>query len=487
MPKDFFSLRHVRSLLALSPEAKIHVIGVSGVAMAQLAVTLAERGFQVSGSDKEFYEPMGSYLRSSPVRLCEGYDAANVPADADLVIIGNAISYGHPEVAVVEERNLPYTLFPQVLSELLIKGKHSIVVCGTHGKTTTTSLVASTLRKLGEDSSYFIGGASLDLPKSMHDGQGRHCVVEGDEYDSAFFAKVPKFDFYAPDTCIINAVEYDHADIYPDLDAVNQVFTAMVRRLKPGATVIASVDGDNLRSLVAGWKNATQATLITFGEHPESNYRIIERVQSGMTQEVTVQTPSEELLRFTLPLVGVFNAKNALAAYIALSINGFSSSEIVKALSSFRAVKRRQEVRFDQRGVTVVEDFAHHPTAIFETISAIREAYPGRRLWAIFEPRSNTSRKKIFFDEYLRSFASADETVLARPLLKGTEDASDLLDVEDLVRAMSGKGIHAITLSGADEIAQHLAAQRKEGDVFLVMSNGSFGGLIDKLIALFAV
>lgn len=485
MPKDYFSLERTTSITNLSPHARIHVIGVSGVAMAQLAVALSKRGYRVSGSDKDFYEPMGSFLRSSKIKIFEGYRAENVEDDVELAVIGNAISYGHPEVDVVEKRKIPYTLFPRALYEALIKGRHSIVACGTHGKTTTTALIASCLAKLDADPSYFVGGISLDLPESLHIGGERFSVVEGDEYDSAFFAKVPKFDFYRPDTCIINAVEYDHADIYPDLASVNRVFTLLVESLGKDATLLCCPDGDNMEKLVAAWRRSAKCKIVTFGERPDVDYRIVARTQNGREQTISVECREGAPFSFTIPMVGVFNARNALVTLLALSIGdfngGFKRDDIFKALATYKAVRRRQEVRFESPRAVLVEDFAHHPTAVAETVKAIKESYPTRRLWAVFEPRSNTSRKKVFQDDYIRAFGSADRVVLCQVGVRQNEDSSDLLDVQTLSDKISATGKSSCALPDAGAIAQFLLKEQGGNDLFLVMSNGSFGGLIQLL------
>lgn len=482
MPKEFFNIRHVTALSAIPHGSAIHFIGVCGVAMAQLAVELAHSGYRVSGSDKEFYEPMGTLLRGSPVRLSEGYAGSNVPGDVALVVIGNAISYGHPEVAVVEERGLPYTLFPQVLHDHLIAGRHSIVVTGTHGKTTTTALIASSLNKLNADPSYFIGGICEDLPESLRRGNGRLSVVEGDEYDSAFFAKVPKFDFYAPDTCIINAVEFDHADIYPDLTSINAVFEKMVRRLTAQGALLVCADGENVRARLSEWRSYCQAPILTFGEHALSDARIVARHTDEAGQRVSVQYGAR-LLELAIPLIGAFNARNALVTFLALERNGFAEADILRALSTYRAVKRRQEIRFSSDEVVLMEDFAHHPTAIGETLRAVRERFPNRKITAVFEPRSNTSRKKVFFEEYLSVFAAADEVFLTTPVIRPGEATDDLLDVAVLAQTLSQSGVQTHGLPSAQAIADVLLSRSANGEVQVVMSNGSFGGLIELLRA----
>jgi UDP-N-acetylmuramate: L-alanyl-gamma-D-glutamyl-meso-diaminopimelate ligase len=480
MPKNYFKTSNCHSLLSLKKSAKIHVIGVSGVAMAQLAIALSKQGYTVSGSDKDFWEPMGSLLKASRIKLCTLYKREHVPLDADLVIIGNAISYGNEEVAVVEEHNLPYTCFPKALHETVISGKHSIVVTGTHGKTTTTALTAFLLAKTSEDPSYFIGGATSDLPESLHAGKGPISVVEGDEYDSAFFAKVPKFSFYEPNTCIVNAIEFDHADIYENVDMIKKEFDTLVRAMKKDDVAVCAIDFLHVAELAKEWSKSAACKVVTFGESEKADVRLISRKPKGLGQMAGFR--SKEFGDFTLELSmpGAYNAKNALAAYIALRLRGISHQALATALPKFTRVKRRQEIRFDGK-ITLVEDFAHHPTAVYETLSAIRESFPKRRVWAVFEPRSNTSRRKVFQQDYIRAFSLADRVLLNLVEAKSIDADQALLDVRQLAEDITKSGTPTAVPGLAPEIQAVLEKEMKDGDVVVVMSNGAFGGLIQKL------
>lgn len=478
MAKDYFSVENTTSLTEIKEGGKIHIIGVAGVAMGQLAVALATRGYDISGSDKRFYEPMGSFLRSSPVTLCEGYRAENVPADVDLVVIGNAISYGHEEVAVVEERDLPYSCFPQMLFEAVIAGKHSIVACGTHGKSTTTALAASLLEKLGTNPSYFVGGVCFDLPTSLKVDAGEFSVVEGDEYDSAFFAKVPKFTFYKPDTCIINAVEFDHADIYPTLEDVEREFTGLVTSLSRSAHAICCNDFEGLKRLIGEWKQQAECNIITFGTDPDSHFRIIERSTSDGQQTVRVRSQQFGEFTFTTPLIGEYNARNVLAVTIAALINNRALDEVLAVIPELQGVKRRQEVRLNNQKITFVEDFAHHPTSVAQTIMAVKEAYPGRRVIVAFEPRSAASRRRVFQQEYINAFIQADSAVISAIEQTAYDSGHELLDIVQLSADITDQGTPCCALDGAEEIASRVISETREGDVVLVMSNGSFGGLL---------
>jgi UDP-N-acetylmuramate: L-alanyl-gamma-D-glutamyl-meso-diaminopimelate ligase len=468
--------------------AQIHVIGVCGVAMAQIAVALTERGFVVTGSDKEFYEPMKSLLASSAVKTLTGYQAGNVPPNADLVVIGNSISYGNQEVEVVEQKNLPYTCFPKILQEVAIAGKHSIVVTGTHGKSTTTALIATLLLQDGREPSYFVGGIAQGLPQSLAVGTGGYSVVEGDEYDSAFFAKVPKFSFYTPDTVIVNAIEYDHADIYANVEAIEAEFKKLVTGLKKTGTAVCCIDFPRVKRLVAEWKATAQCEILTFGADPEADFTIVNREVVGMGQRVTVTGPGLGGCTVEIPMLGEYNARNALAAIIVSQIIGMELGKTTEYLAAFRSVKRRQEVRAQRNGVVLIEDFAHHPTAVEQTVDAIREAFPSARLWAVFEPRSNTSRRKIFEQAYVQAFRRADHVILKNVQARAIDSGVELIDVQTLSKEITASGIPSVCLDTVEEIRQTIwravPRDRKGGsveDVVFVMSNGSFDGLSEIL------
>jgi UDP-N-acetylmuramate: L-alanyl-gamma-D-glutamyl-meso-diaminopimelate ligase len=468
--------------------AQILVIGVCGVAMAQIAVALTERGFVVTGSDKEFYEPMKSLLASSAVKTLTGYQAGNVPPNADLVVIGNSISYGNQEVEVVEQKNLPYTCFPKILQEVAIAGKHSIVVTGTHGKSTTTALIATLLLQDGREPSYFVGGIAQGLPQSLAVGTGGYSVVEGDEYDSAFFAKVPKFSFYTPDTVIVNAIEYDHADIYANVEAIEAEFTKLVTELKKTGTAVCCIDFPRVKRLVAEWKATAQCEILTFGADPEADFTIVNREVVGMGQRVTVTGPGLGGCTVEIPMLGEYNARNALAAIIVSQIIGMELGKTTEYLAAFRSVKRRQEVRAQRNGVVLIEDFAHHPTAVEQTVDAIREAFPSARLWAVFEPRSNTSRRKIFEQAYVQAFRRADHVIIKNVQARAIDSGVELIDVQTLSKEITASGIPSVCLDTVEEIRQTIwravPRDRKGGsveDVVFVMSNGSFDGLSEIL------
>ncbi|RIL08820.1 MAG: UDP-N-acetylmuramate:L-alanyl-gamma-D-glutamyl-meso-diaminopimelate ligase, partial [Proteobacteria bacterium] len=381
--------------------------------MAQLAVLLTERGFKVTGSDKEFYEPMASLLSKAKVHTYQGYSANNISSQLDLVIIGNAVSYGHVEVAEVERLQIPYSIFPRILAEMIIADKHSLVVCGTHGKTTTSGMAAFVLRELGADPSYFVGGVCRELERSMAEGSGSCSVVEGDEYDSSFFAKVPKFKFYRPDSLIITSLEYDHADIYPDIESIEAVFAELVSRMDSESRCAVCIDDANIAKLIPSWRRNSKGGFLTYGSSSAADYILEHTAIEGGMQKVRYTSKMYGGAEFEIPLIGGYNAKNALAVLAVLTGLGFERNKVFAALKRYTGVKRRQELRFNGE-VTVIEDFAHHPSAVRETIAAVKQAYPGRRLWSVFEPRSNTSRLKIFEREYLQAFDGAELIILCQ-------------------------------------------------------------------------
>ena len=482
MPKEHFQLKQITNIPPLTPgqHFHIHLIGVCGVAMGQLAIALKRQGYKISGSDKEFYEPMGSLLQAAQIKIFNGYKSGNVvEATPDLVVIGNAISYENPEVQEVEAKNLPYTCFPQALYECLIQGKHSIVVAGTHGKSTTTSLTAHILQKNNLKPSFFVGGVLNSSDSSFTVQDGKVSVVEGDEYDSAFFAKTPKFSFYRANTLIINALEFDHADIYQNLDAIDREFIKEIERLEESDLLIYSADDQHLRSLIKKCKKRCQA--MSFGLAEDAALQITKREPNNQGQRIEFLFQGN-IHEANLPAPGIYNARNLAAACLACLKAGLSMEEICTAAESFTSVKRRFERRLDSNKVTIIEDFAHHPTAIKEAIQATRETFPSRRILAVFEPRSNTSRRAAFHNEYIEAFKNSDGVYISAVIAKPNEENLELLDTHKLCQDLQGKNVCAKTLDSADKILSELCSDYKQGDVLLIMSNGSFGGIIQQLV-----
>ena len=481
MTKEYFKIENCTKLKDIKPGGKVHFIGVCGVAMGQLAVALSQAGFKVSGSDKTFYEPMGSFLKNSQLKLFLEYDSNNIQ-DYDLVVIGNAISYPHPEVLKVEEKKIPYTFFSKLLYEYLIADTKAITVCGTHGKTTTTSLIAQVLENLNLNPSYFIGGVVPNLPLSLKKGTGGFSVVEGDEYDSAFFAKTPKFHFYHPTTCIINAIEFDHSDIYSNINEIKSEFDKLVNSISNNGKIIVNLDCEEIFDSLDNWKVNSKAKIITFGENLSSDYIIKERRYLDCLQLISVEFEQKSFVIKT-PLIGLINARNSLATYICLKEQGVDSDAILKSLSNSQSVRRRNEIFLEKGNSLFIEDFAHHPTAVRETLLALKEVYKEKKIIALFEPASNTSRKKVFENDYQISFSLADDLIILKPKLRENEDSKDLLDLETFVKNIRIKG-NAYLFNSSDEIIDYLKSNfnTKENALYILMSNSSFDALKFKIL-----
>jgi UDP-N-acetylmuramate: L-alanyl-gamma-D-glutamyl-meso-diaminopimelate ligase len=485
MPKSFFSIQGCSPIPSIANAKKIHFCGIAGVAMSQLAAELQRQGFQVSGSDVACYPPADQVLREAGISFHEGYSRTAIPEDVSLVVIGNAISYGNEEVSVVEERNLPYTCFPQALADVLLAhNKHSIVVSGTHGKTTTAAACAFALQQLDLEPGYFVGGVIPQLPTGLAVGAGTFCVFEGDEYDSGFFAKIAKFHFYKPTILIITSLEFDHADIYADLDAVVNEFRRLLSSLAQGTPVIACADYDTIVELSAEFSNLDW---VLYGTNENAEIGVskphadtVHLTKRTLTAAGTKLQPETTVGKTQLS--GMHNALNYAAIVLALQKAKIPVASSFAALANFKGVLRRQQVRFDGN-ITLVEDFAHHPRAVRETLFAMRERYGARRLIAIFEPRSHTSRKNTFQQDYAASFSSADGVVIQKVLLRALDKPEEVLNTSDLVLEIAGRSgcKFAIELADHQEIKQWCRTELRDGDVVILMSNGSFGGLVSEL------
>jgi UDP-N-acetylmuramate: L-alanyl-gamma-D-glutamyl-meso-diaminopimelate ligase len=462
----------------MSTIAHIHLLGIGGSAMAPLAGMLQERGYHVTGADVHVYPPASTLLDSLGIAWHDGFDEAHLTPAPDLVVIGNALSRGNPEVEAVLDRKIAYRSLPEVLKEFFLPGHESIVVAGTHGKTTTTSLLAWLFHCGGRRPNFLIGGVAENFGRSYGLGGGEEFILEGDEYDSAFFDKGPKFLHYRPDELIITSLEFDHADIYPDLSAVELQFRRLVNLVPRRGRIIAW--GDDPR--VAACVERAFCPVETYGLMPFCDWCAgdLETVE-GQTRFRIVHRGDERAI-VQLPMVGRFNVLNALAASAVSFHHGIPREAIEHALQTFRSVRRRMEVRGEAGGVTIVDDFAHHPTAIRETIQAARHRWPGRRLWAVVEPRSNTMRRKVFEGLLPAALGGADAVVLGpvnRPQL--LSDA-ERLSPEAVVTALRAAGRPAQALNSATDIAECLLKEILPGDVLLVMSNGDFGGLCGLLL-----
>lgn len=462
----------------------IHLIGICGTAMASLAGMLQAQGHRVTGSDTSAYPPMSDLLRSLNIAIYEAYSEANLSPAPDLVVVGNAISRGNPELELVLDKRLPMTSMAAILHREFLRNRESLVVAGTHGKTTTTSMLswiyevaARTRPELSP--SFLIGGVAENFGTSFRVQPTRPFILEGDEYDTAFFDKGPKFLHYFPDVAILTHVEFDHADIYPDLAAVKTAFKRLVNLIPRRGRVIAYDGSENVTECVANAFCAVER----YGFAASSDWRLRNLRHEGGTSTWELLRAGEPFAALTLPLAGEHNALNASAAAALAAGQGIEAAAITEAIRTFRSVKRRLEIRAEIHGITIIDDFAHHPTAIRETLRALRESYPGRRLWAILEPRSNTLRRNVFELALVDSLALADRVVLAGVFRSESIPASERLVPETVVAKLQLRGIHAQTLPDAAAIVAAITPELANGDVVAILSNGGFGNIYEMLPA----
>jgi len=461
-----------------------HLIGICGTAMASLAGMLQARGALVTGSDEHVYPPMSTMLASLGIEVKQGYSPSNLTPAPDCVVIGNAIPRGNAEVEETLNRKLLYRSLAEVVKEEFIRGRRSLVVAGTHGKTTTTGIAAWVLDQGGLDPTFLIGGVAQNFGVSFRVTGSDYFVIEGDEYDTAYFDKGPKFMHYLPEIAIVNNIEFDHADIYADLAAVKLAFRRLMNLVPANGKLIAGWDSPHVRDVVASFGPRLFTQLETFGMSSEARWQVRDANYAGELSSFKVFHEGKEWGQFKTPLIGDFNLLNCLAVIIAADAWGISRDSIAAALSSFKNVRRRAEVRGESQGVTVIDDFAHHPTAVRETLNALRNKYQQRRLIAVFEPRSWSSRLAVFQDEYAHAFAAADYVVIASVFdsQKVTEKGR-MLDTDKLISDIARLSKPAFAMPGADEIIKRLLPELREGDVVAIMSNGGFGGIHEKLLA----
>jgi UDP-N-acetylmuramate: L-alanyl-gamma-D-glutamyl-meso-diaminopimelate ligase len=456
---------------------RIHLIGICGTAMASLAGMLNERGFRVTGSDSAAYPPMSDFLHSMGIQVAQPFAAQNLEPKPDLVVIGNAISRGNVELEHVLDQRIPFCSLPQLLHDEFLKGKEVIVVAGTHGKTTTTSMLSWIFEVAETKPSFLIGGIAENFDRSFQLGSGRHFIIEGDEYDTAFFDKGPKFLHYFPDSVILTSVEFDHADIYKDLDAVETSFKRLVNLVPRRGRIVAFDSGESVNRCIA----RAFCPVERYGRKEDSMWRI-EQLQFGAeSTSWSLVRSGKRLAEFEFPLAGEYNVWNASAAAAMAANYGISAGVIKDALKRFESVKRRLEVKAEVNGITLIDDFAHHPTAIAGTLTALRSRYAGRRLWAILEPRSNTLRRNVFQDELARSLAIADEIVIANVFKSESIPEKERLDVATVAAQLGQEGHHARVLADVDSIVKICSPEMRPGDVIAILSNGGFGGIYERL------
>jgi len=447
--------------------------------MGTLACILKEMGYIVSGSDQNVYPPMSDFLRKQGIRLFKGYDPANLniglDSAPDLVIIGNAVTKQNIEARAVLQKGIPYLSMPQAVNKFIARNKKIILVTGTHGKTTTSSIMAHILYTAEMDPSFMIGGILKDFNSSFRIGSGEYMVIEGDEYDTAFFDKGPKFMHYDPGITIMTGIEFDHADIFTDIDHIKRIFSAFVKKIEKDSHIIAFNNNDNLKEVLA----SSVASIEEYGE--QAQWSFLNHIQKRSKTFFDVQGPGKALSIET-NLVGRHNLFNCIACIAAANKIGISDKDICRALKTFSGIKRRQEIRGIKHGVTVMDDFAHHPTAVRETIKAVKPFYKDGRVIAVFEPRTNTSMRNIFQDTYPESFLDADMVCICEPGVKKKIHQKDKFSTRQLAADIAKRGIDAYCFENSDKVINFLVPELKPEDLVLIMSNGGFDNIHVKLL-----
>lgn len=460
-----------------STDKHLYFMGICGTAMGSVAAAFRDAGYRVTGSDSSVYDPMKSFLESRGIEILDGYKAENLPSDVDYFVIGNAQSRGNPEVEAVLNRRLPFVSMPQLLREQVLQRTRNLVVTGTHGKTTTTSMLTWLLESAGKEPNFVIGGLPGNFAQGARIGDSEFTVIEGDEYDSAFFDKRSKFIHYLPEVAILNNIEFDHADIFDDLEAVKKTFGHMVRLVPGNGIVLLNGDDQNCLDVFEAEGHAPGCR-IGFGESCDMRITDVDYRSDGTTFSIQEQT-------FEIPMNGEFNVRNAAMASVAASFVGLTSSQIQEGFASFVGVKRRQEVRgVTGRNITVVDDFAHHPTAVEKAIVALRPRFEGRRLWAVFEPGSNSCLRKVFQEQLPGALGQADAVCISRVKKAERLPPEERLDPELIARTIGNTtGKPAFCEDDADAIVERLKIEACDDDVIVVLCNSGFGGIHDKLLA----
>ena len=451
----------------------VHFTGICGTAMASVAAAMQEKGVKVTGSDQNVYPPMSTFLADRKIEVISGYSEQNVAGKPDLVVIGNAISRGNPEAEYALDHKLRYCSLPELVKEFFIRGKRSLVVAGTHGKTTTTSLLAWVFEHNGLNPSFLIGGIPNNLGQGARFTDSEWFIIEGDEYDTAFFDKRSKFVHYLPEVAVVNNLEFDHADIFENLESIKTSFKHFIRLIPRNGILLANGDDPELAPLL----NVTHCPVKRFGLG-EGNAVQAFNIRYGPTA-TEFEIPS---FKFHTNFVGELNVRNALAVVACAKHCGLKNHQIQSAFDTFKGIKRRMEVRGIAGGVTVLDDFGHHPTAIRETMRGLRIKYPEQKVWAVFEPRSNTTRRNVFQRELADAFALADAVVIAQVARLELLPPEERLDPERLIQDLKTAGKEAAYLTDVDAIVSHIAKQAQGGDVVVVFSNGGFGGIHGKLL-----
>jgi UDP-N-acetylmuramate: L-alanyl-gamma-D-glutamyl-meso-diaminopimelate ligase len=459
------------------PSIHIHLLGICGTGMAALAGILKELGHRVTGSDEHVYPPMSTFLEGLGIPLQNGYQPANLEPRPDLVVVGNVIRRENLEAQAAEELGLPRISLPEALNRFLVGDRHSLVVAGTHGKTTTTALVAWLLFAAGRDPGFMVGGLAKNFASNYRVGQGPYVVLEGDEYDTAYFDKQPKFVHFHPEVTILTSVEFDHADIYQDLDKVVTAFESFLAQMPPNSRVLAWGDAPLVRQVC----EKSACTVHFYGLEEGAAWRAVDIASGAGGMHFSVLQDEKMWGRFWTPLLGAHNILNSLAALAACAEAGVDPQELTPALESFQGVKRRLETVGEFRGILVLDDFAHHPTAVAATLAAVRQGYPDRRLVAVFEPRTNTSRRSIFQEPYAQAFNEADLIIVREPPDLWKVPEGERFSSAHLAADLTARGKQAFAFPDTDHLLKGLLPLLKPGDLALIMSNGDFDHLIPRL------
>ena len=458
----------------------IHVMGICGTAMAAIAGMLKEQGFTITGSDAHVYPPMSEFLAQIGVHPFTGYAPENLAHNPDLVIVGNVITRSNPEAVALAASQIPYVSMPQALAHFFIASRRSLVLAGTHGKTTTSSMLASALDDMGEDPTFMIGGIVQKFSANYRIGSGPYFVAEGDEYDTAFFDKVSKFLHYRPEVAVITSLEFDHADIFSDLEAIKDSFRKFVRLVPAEGLIIANFDDENVVEILQEASCAIQS----YGISGECTWRIAPvRYRDGEAL-FSLYHKKLHFAEMAIKNPGMHNCMNSTAVAAVLHHLGYDSDEIVSSLRSFSGVKRRQEVKGVINKITVIDDFAHHPTAVRETLSGLKRAYPGKRLIAVFEPRTNTSRRSFFQQDYIESFLDAELSLIREPMARADMDGDDCFSSARLASDLRQRNRQAFAYNSTDAILTHLDNVTHPGDVIAILSNGGFDNIHERLLSL---
>jgi UDP-N-acetylmuramate: L-alanyl-gamma-D-glutamyl-meso-diaminopimelate ligase len=456
----------------------IHLIGICGTGMGTLATMLQEAGFQVQGSDENVYPPMSTFLTDRGIGIKEGYRAENLDPPPDLVVVGNVVRRDNPEAVAALERGFDYCSMPQALHRFFMNSSQSVVAAGTHGKTTTAALLVWLLTVAGLDPGCLVGGLMLNFQQSYRLGAGSYFVVEGDEYDTAFFDKGPKFLHYHPQICVLTSVEFDHADIFPDLQAVENAFGQLLRSMPADGLLIANADDPGASRL----SKEAPCRLVTYGMRESARFRVTEADYKVGFSRFLVAGPQGLKIGFDSPLPGAHNLSNTMAMVVLALELGIPAETIQQTLDTFQGVRRRQEVRGQVDGITVIDDFAHHPTAVAATIKALRPFYGHRRLWAVFEPRTNSSKRRVFQQRYGAVFDEADLVLIKEPPGLESIPSEERLSARRLVADIAARGVEAHYFAEVDSMLAFILSRVAPGDLLLVMSTGSFDNLIDRLL-----